>query len=79
MVDGELVGTWRRRLGRVLVRAWRKIEADTKSSIESEAQTMPVESPKKEVRWAPCSGTGSKTVLRPVRPFEDGPAEIRGT
>ncbi len=53
MVDGELVGTWRRRLGRVLVRAWRKIEADTKSSIESEAQTMPVESPKKEVRWAP--------------------------
>ena len=53
MVDGELVGTWRRRLGRVLVHAWRKIEAETKSSVESEVHAMPVESPKKEVRWAP--------------------------
>ena len=52
MVDGELVGTWRRRLGHVVVQPWRTIGAETKSSVETEVLAMPVESTTKEIRWA---------------------------
>jgi len=52
LVNGELVGTWRRQVGRVTVRAWRPLEPEVKESVEEEVSQMPIESAKKEVRWS---------------------------
>jgi len=51
-VNGELVGTWRRQVGRVTVRAWRPLEPDVKDAVEEEVFRMPIESVTKEVRWS---------------------------
>jgi hypothetical protein len=52
MVKGELVGTWRRQVGRVTVRAWRRLEPEVKDAVEEEVSGMPIESARKEVRWS---------------------------
>ena len=52
LVNGELVGTWRRQLGRVTVRAWRPLEPEVKEAVEEEVSWMPIESTKKEIRWS---------------------------
>src|SRR5881275_327395 len=52
LVNGELVGTWRRQEGRVTVRAWRKVGPDVKEAVEAEVSGMPIESATKEVRWS---------------------------
>jgi hypothetical protein len=52
MVNGELVGTWRRQVGRVTVRAWRPLEPETKEAVEDEVSGMPIESARREVRWS---------------------------
>ncbi|TLZ56205.1 MAG: winged helix DNA-binding domain-containing protein [Methanobacteriota archaeon] len=52
MVNCELVGTWRRQVGRVTVRAWRKLEREVKEAVEEEVSAMPIESARKEVRWS---------------------------
>jgi hypothetical protein len=52
MVNGELVGTWRRQEGRVIVRAWRRLEPDVKDAAEEEVSGMPIESAKKDLRWS---------------------------
>jgi len=52
LVNGELVGTWRRQVGRVTVRAWRPLEPDVKDAVEEEVFRMPIESVTKEVRWS---------------------------
>ena len=52
LVNGELVGTWRRQLGRVTVRAWVRLEPEVKGAVEEEISGMPIESARKEVRWS---------------------------
>lgn len=52
MVNCELVGFWRRQLGRVTVRAWQPLERGVKEAVEEEVSAMPIESAKKEVRWS---------------------------
>ncbi len=52
MVNGEIVGTWRRQVGRVTVRAWRPLESDVGEAVEEEVSSMPIESARKEVRWS---------------------------
>jgi hypothetical protein len=52
MVNCELVGTWRRQVGRVTVRAWRQLEPEVKEAVEVEVSGMPIESARKEVRWS---------------------------
>src|SRR5881409_652500 len=52
LVNGELVGTWRRQVGRVTVRAWRPLEPKVKEAVEEEVSRMPIESTKKEIRWS---------------------------
>ena len=52
LVNGALLGTWRRQLGRVTVRAWRPLGADVKEAVEEEVSGMPIESARKEVRWS---------------------------
>ena len=52
LVNGELVGTWRRQVGRVTARAWRRLEPEVKEAVEEEVHRMPIESGTKEVRWS---------------------------
>jgi Winged helix DNA-binding domain len=52
MVNGELAGVWRRQLGRVTMRTWRKLEPGVKDAVAEEASSMPIESATKEVRWS---------------------------
>src|SRR5256712_1205563 len=52
LVNGELVGTWRRQLGRVTVRAWRPLEPEVTEAVEDEVSSMPIESGAREGRWS---------------------------
>jgi len=52
LVNGEVVGTWRRQAGRVTLRAWRKLGPYAKEAVEEEVSGMPIESATKEVRWS---------------------------
>ena len=52
LLNGELVGTWRRQVGRVTVRAWRPLEPEVKEAVEEEVSRMPIESATKELRWS---------------------------
>src|SRR5207253_9651544 len=36
LVNGGLVGTWRRQVGRVTVRAWRPLEPEVREAVEEE-------------------------------------------
>ena len=51
LVNGEIVGTWRRQVGRVVVHAWQKPSAKIKAQVEEEVMNMPIVSKNKEVRW----------------------------
>jgi Winged helix DNA-binding domain len=51
LVNGEIAGTWRRQIGRVIVHAWQKPSAKTKAMVEEEVMNMPIVSTKKDVRW----------------------------
>lgn len=42
LVDGEIVGTWRRAQHRVTVQAWRRISDAAREAIEAEAAAMPL-------------------------------------
>lgn len=52
-VRGELIGTWRRRKGRVVVRQWRRMSAHDMEAVAREVKTMPIDSVGKDVRWEP--------------------------
>src|SRR3989442_6763052 len=56
LVNGGLVGTWRRQVGRVTVRAWRPLEPEVKEAVEEEVSRMPIESATKVVRWSTGEG-----------------------
>jgi len=52
MVNGEIVGAWRRQVGRVTVRGWRPVEPSVKQAVEEEVSGMPIKSARKEVLWS---------------------------
>ena len=51
LVNGEIVGTWRRQVGRVVVHSWQKPSAKIKAQVEEEVMNMPIVSKNKDVRW----------------------------
>ena len=51
LVNGEIVGVWRRQVGRVTVRAWRPVEPEVKEILQGEVSSMPIESARKTIHW----------------------------
>ncbi len=52
MANGELAGTWRRQVGQVTVRTWRRLQRELKEAVEEEVSGMPIDTARKEVRWS---------------------------
>jgi hypothetical protein len=42
LVDGELVGTWRRAEGKIAVQTWRRLSRAARDAVETEAVSMPL-------------------------------------
>src|SRR5207302_1520521 len=42
LVDGEIVGTWRRALGTVTIEAWRRLTRAARDAVETEAASLPL-------------------------------------
>lgn len=42
LVDGEIVGTWRRKMHRVTIRAWEPVTVGQQEAVEAEAATLPL-------------------------------------
>ena len=42
LVDGEIVGTWRRSLGAVTIQAWRRLTRTTRDAVAAEAASLPL-------------------------------------
>jgi len=42
LVDGEIVGTWRRALGAVAIRTWRRLSRAARDAVEAEAASLPL-------------------------------------
>ena len=51
LVDGEIVGSWGRRGGRVEVVPWRHLDGRTRRAIEAEGLSFPIDDPKRAVRF----------------------------
>ena len=51
LVNGEIVGTWRRQVGRVVVHTWQKPSTKIKAQVEEEVMNMPIVSKNKDVHW----------------------------
>jgi hypothetical protein len=52
LVDGELVGTWRRSKGTVTITTWRQLTSKEQEATEAEAQTLPLPDVDRiTVRW----------------------------
>ena len=52
LVDGEIVGTWRRTQKRVTIETWRRISRVVRDAVEAEAASLPLPGPKQiVVRW----------------------------
>jgi len=42
LVDGEIVGTWRRALGAVAIKTWHRLSRATRDAVEAEAASLPL-------------------------------------
>src|SRR5207245_9452613 len=42
LVDGEIVGTWRRALGTVAIQTWRRLSRAARAAVEAEAASFPL-------------------------------------
>ena len=42
LVDGEIVGTWRRALGTVTIQTWRRLSRAARDAVEAEAASLPL-------------------------------------
>jgi len=52
LVDGEIVGTWRRALGTVTIQAWRRLTRPARAAVETEAASLPLADVQgRVVRW----------------------------
>jgi hypothetical protein len=54
LVDGEIVGTWRRAQADLSVQPWRRLTREERDAVEAEAQALPLPGIEREiaVRWA---------------------------
>ena len=54
LVEGEIVGTWRRSQGIVSVKVWRRLQRTARDAVEAEAEALPLPGIKGRivVRWA---------------------------
>jgi Winged helix DNA-binding domain len=53
LVDGEVVGTWRRAQGAVTIQAWLRLSRAARQAVETEAASLPLpDVPMAVVRWA---------------------------
>ena len=55
LIHGELVGTWRRQHGKVIIHRWRRISMEEKEAVKREVDTLPVDATTKSVRWEPST------------------------
>ena len=53
LVDGEIVGTWRRAVGTVTIQTWRRLSRAARDTVQAEAASLPVPDLKGDivVRW----------------------------
>ena len=52
LVDGEVVGTWRRAKDVMTVRSWRRLSREAKDAVDAEAQSLPLPGVDAiDVRW----------------------------
>jgi len=53
LVEGEIVGTWRRSLGTVTVQSWRRLTRAARDAVETEAASLPLPDLQRRVvvRW----------------------------
>jgi Winged helix DNA-binding domain len=53
LVDGELVGTWRRAKGTVTIQTWRRLSRAARDAVEAEAESLPLPGVRGQivVRW----------------------------
>jgi winged helix DNA-binding protein len=53
LVQGELVGTWRRAQGTVTVQTWRRLSRAAREAVEAEAESLPLLGIRRRfvVRW----------------------------
>jgi hypothetical protein len=42
LVDGEIVGTWRRAAGTVTIQTWRRLSRKARDAVEAEAASLPL-------------------------------------
>jgi hypothetical protein len=42
LIEGEVVGTWRRAKGTLTIETWRRLSRSARDAIEAEAQTLPL-------------------------------------
>jgi hypothetical protein len=53
LVDGEIVGTWRRALTSVTIQTWRRLSRAARDAVEAEAESLPLPDTRERVvvRW----------------------------
>ena len=53
LVDGEIVGTWRRAVGTLTIQTWRRLSRAARDAVEAEAASLPLPNPQEGivVRW----------------------------
>jgi hypothetical protein len=51
LVDGEVVGTWRRAKGALTIQPWRRLSAEHRDAVEAEATALPLPEVPIVVRW----------------------------
>jgi hypothetical protein len=51
LVEGELVGTWRRAQGTVTIRTWRRLSRAAREAVEAEAESLPLPGGSIAIRW----------------------------
>jgi hypothetical protein len=53
LVDGEIVGTWRRAAGQVTITPWTRLSRTARATVEAEAAALPLPEVKERfvLRW----------------------------
>src|SRR4029077_1114067 len=49
LVDGEIVGTWRRAMGTVTIQTWRRLTRAARHAVDAEAASLPLPDLKERV------------------------------
>jgi hypothetical protein len=51
LLDGEVVGTWRRAGSAVTIESWRRLAQSERAAVEAEAESLPLPDVRARVRW----------------------------